>query len=136
MRLLTMILALSLAVPAAAQQVSSLDKPASQVTVDSLMMNQAQSIEATVDSSGDYTWTFPAAYAAPPRVAYFPKNSDKTLPIVCNYQSLTATAVTFHCYKASSILNLTLPVNIFSTAAANATVTVVARGTLAALPPP
>lgn len=104
--------------------------------VDTLMLVQAQSIDATLDASGNFTWTYPIAFVAPPRVAYFPQNSDISgKPIVCNWQTRTSIALTFHCDKGTGkVVNLLQ--DIFSvTGAGGAVVTVTARGTLVAPPP-
>lgn len=123
--------------PAAAAQAAqaATDAATAKTKVDQLMLVQSQSIDATLDASGNYTWTYPIAFTAAPRVAYFPQNSDVTgKPIVCNWQTRTATALTFHCDKGTGkVVNLLQDVfNV--TGAAGAVVTVTARGTMVTAP--
>jgi hypothetical protein len=99
--------------------------------VTALMTAQAQSVEATMDTSGNFTWSFPIAFTTKPRVAYFPQNSDVSgVPIVCNYQTLTPTSITFHCDKAAGSLVSLLNPLFNNRGASGAVVQVIARGTL------
>lgn len=121
--------------PVGAQMVSSLDKPAVQSTVDALMLVQAQSVDAVLDASGNYVWDYPIAFTSPPRVAYFPQNPDTSgKPVVCNWQTRTATRLTFHCDKSPGVLTVLLTPLFNPTGAAGSVVTVTARGTLVAAP--
>lgn len=101
--------------------------------INALMTAQAQSVEATMDANGNFTWPFPIAFTNKPRVAYFPQNSDVSgVPIVCNYQTLTATSITFHCDKAAGSLVSLLNPLFNNRGASGAVVQVIARGTLVA----
>jgi len=129
------VLALSILSPIASAQVmvTPQQDPATKTQLDVLMTAQAQSVEATMDSNGNFTWTFPTAFTAKPRVAYFPQNSDVSgVPIVCNYQTLTTTAITFHCDKAAGSLVSLLNPLFNNRGASGAVVQVIARGTLVA----
>jgi hypothetical protein len=99
------------------------------------MLVQAQSVDAVLDASGNYVWDYPIAFTAPPRVAYFPQNTDVTgKPVVCNWQTRTATRLTFHCDKSPGALTALLLPLFNPTGAAGNVVTVTARGTLVAQP--
>lgn len=105
--------------------------PSTQSQINQLMTAQAQSVEAVLDATGNYTWTFPVPYMTRPRVAYFPQNPDTTgKPIVCNYQTLTPTSITFHCDKSPGTLSALLAPLFSPTGAAGATVQLIARGTM------
>lgn len=104
-------------------------------TVQAMQMQSSQADLRTLDASGNDTWTFPQPYASAPKVAYFPKNTDTTgKPIVCNWQTLTATSVTYHCDKSTGPIAALLQSAFNATGAAGTQVSVYARGTLATAP--
>jgi hypothetical protein len=133
-RLLVSLAALAtLALGPAALAQSSYPPSASAADVAALQLGQAESYVVTLDASGNSTVTFSPAFSAPPRAAYFPKNSDTSgKPIVCNYQTLTATAITFHCDKGTGPITALLQPVFGSTGAAGAEVLLIARGTMVA----
>jgi hypothetical protein len=136
-RILFAAVGLALSSIAAAQvMVTPQPDPAVQNRLDALMLVQAQSVDAVMDASGNYSWDYPIAFTAPPRVAYFPQNTDTSgKPIVCNWQTRTATRLTFHCDKSPGLLTTLLAPMFNPLGAAGSIVTVTARGTLVAVPP-
>lgn len=133
---LALLALLLLSVPAGAQtNYPPPDVAAMNSKVDALMLVQSQSVDAVLDVSGNYTWDYPIAFTAPPRVAYFPQNTDTTgKPVVCNWQTRTATRLTFHCDKSPGAITALLLPLFNPTGAAGSVVTVTARGTLVAAP--
>lgn len=123
------------AVALAQASVSGLLPPVDPAAFVAMQLQSSQAALRTLDASGNDTWTFPSGFASAPRIAYFPQNADVTgKPIVCNWQTLTATSVTYHCDKSSGAITALLQ-NAFNNAgAAGAQISVYARGTLAVAP--
>lgn len=93
---------------------SSTDK----VKLDSLV--KVQRTRVTTDSSGNYTWTFPTAYASgqPPIVSVVGEDSSSALSNV-QITSISNTSVTVHAGKITSALgilsltsNATIPIDL------------------------
>ncbi|MFD1104583.1 hypothetical protein [Sphingobium olei] len=108
------LLALALSAPAHAQ-----DTYSSLVTAG---MVQQQTV--TLNSSGDATWTFVTPFLNPPIVAHFPKQMDPSNPLICNYTSVTTTAVSIHCWRTTLAGLLT---NLFGGSVTGGEVTIIAR---------
>jgi hypothetical protein len=103
--------------------------------VDQLALSQTAAYTRTLDASGNDTIDFSPVFNSPPRVAYFPQNPDTTgKPIVCNYQTLTATRLTYHCDKSPGALTSLLGPLFNMTGAAGATIQIIVRGTMVTPP--
>jgi hypothetical protein len=103
--------------------------------VQALSLAQAAAYTRVLDASGNDAIDFSPAFNAPPRVAYFPQNPDTTgKPIVCNYQTLTATRLTYHCDKSPGAISSLLGPLFSTTGAAGATVQIIVRGTMISAP--
>lgn len=95
-----------------------------QVSNPSVNLTQVESSEVTLDSSGNGTWTFTPAFNGIPSVTHLPKALDTTNPLICNFTSISATAVTIHCWRTALLGLLT---GLLSGPTTGATVTLMAR---------
>lgn len=103
--------------------------------LDTLALTQAVAYTRTLDANGSDAIDFSPAFTAPPRIAYFPQNPDTAgKPIVCNYQTLTATRLTYHCDKSPGTIATLLNPLFNPLGAAGATVQVIVRGTMVTMP--
>lgn len=63
-----------------------------------------QATQATTDSSGNYTWTFPTAYSVAPKVLVSCQNSSTTVSYNVQATSVSATSATVHSFSLSVVL--------------------------------